>query len=265
MIARWTFLMTLVGVLGPAWQASARADGSKALVQDYLEDRGATGYTITAVTADYLADSFPGTDFFAVIFRPYPVAVRPPRGLSASNVFLVQKQKVTPQKVTPLVSPADLEAFFFDALAPVDDEDAAADAGLSWLRLTEVFSQDGFYTFSAPEVNVMATPNGEFIVTGSVTVTAGGRGSIAVELDFDSLGLLDDVSETRDVRPGVRPICQATKLLDADPLVRRMAEQDILVMGRPAKGYLDEQRAKAKPELKAAIDRIWKRIVDEGR
>ena len=66
------------------------------------------------------------------------------------------------------------------------------------------------------------------------------------------------------MHPGVRPICQATKLLDADPLVRRMAEQDILVMGQSAKEYLDEQRANAKPELKAAIDRIWKRIVDEG-
>ena len=202
MVARWTFLIALVGVLGPAWQASARADRSKALVQDYLEDRGATGYTITAVTADYLADSFPGTDFFAVIFRPYPVAVRPPRGLSASNVFLVQKRKVT-----PLVSPADLENFFFDELPPVEDEDAAADAGLSWLRLTKVFSQDGFYTFSAPEVNVMATPNGEFIVTGSVTVTAGGRGSIKAELVFDAFdGSLEDVSETRDVHPGVRPL-----------------------------------------------------------
>jgi hypothetical protein len=81
---------------------------------------------------------------------------------------------------------------------------------------------------------------------------------------FDAEGVLDSVSETRAVRPGVRPICQATKLLDADPLVRRMAEQDILVMGRSAKGYLDEQRSKAKPELRKAIDRIWKRIVAEG-
>jgi hypothetical protein len=202
MIARWTFLMTLVGVLGPAWQASARADGSKALVQDYLKDRGATGYAITAVTAEYIGDSFPGTDFFAIIFRQYPQPVVPPKGLSASNVFLVQKQKVT-----PLVSPAALEDFFFDELAPVEDEDAAADAGLSWLRLTEVFSQDGFYIFSAPKVNVMATPNGEFIVTGSVTVTAGGRGSIKAELQFDAFdGSLEDVSETRNVRPGVRPI-----------------------------------------------------------
>ena len=164
-----------------------------------------------------------------------------------------------------MVSPADLEDFFFDELAPVKDEHAAADAGLSWLRLTDVFSQDGFYTFSAPKVNVIATPNGEFIVTGSVTVTAGGRGSIKAELIFDAFdGALEAVFETRNVRPGIRPICQATKLLDADPLVRRMAEQDILVMGKSAKGYLDEQRAKAKPELKAAIDRIWKRIVDEG-
>jgi len=36
-------------------------------------------------------------------------------------------------------------------------------------------------------------------------------------------------------------------------------------MGRSAKTYLDEQRAKAGPKLKKAIDRIWQRIVDEGR
>jgi hypothetical protein len=251
--------MALVGVLGPAWQVSARADNPKALVREYLEDIGATGYTITAVTADYIDDSFPGTEFFEVRFRQYPVPVVPPKGLSASNLFLVEKKKVT-----PLASPADLEDFFFEELTPVLDDDEAENVGLAWLRLTEAFSQDGFYTFSAPQVTVTTFPDGGTIVTGRVTVTAGGRGSISVELDFDSLGFLDDVSETRDVRPGVRPICQATKLLDADPLVRRMAEQDILVMGKPAKGYLDEQRAKAKPELKAAIDRIWQRIVDEG-
>jgi hypothetical protein len=54
-------------------------------------------------------------------------------------------------------------------------------------------------------------------------------------------------------------------LLDADPIVRRMAEQDLLIMGSAAKSYLDEQRAKASPELRRAIDRLWQRIVDEGR
>jgi hypothetical protein len=250
--------MALVGMLWPAWQSSARAQDSEALVEQYLEDIGAIGYTITAVTADYISNSFPDTDFFEVRFRQYPVVVPTPAGLSSSNLFLVQNATVF-----PLVGPADLEQFFFDDLAPVQDEGQAEDAGLAWLRLSEAFSQDGFFTFADPQVTV-TTSDGEIQVTGSVTVTGGGRGSISVEMDFDSDGVLVDVFETRDVRPGVRPICQATKLLDVDPLVRRMAEQDILVMGKSAKEYLDEQRAKAKPELKAAIDRIWKRVVDEG-
>ena len=257
MFARWTMLVALVGALGPAWQSSARGQDSEAQVKEYLEDIGAYGYTVTAITADYLDDTFPDTDFFAVIFRRYPLLIPPPKGLSASNVFLVQDGTVF-----PLVGPADLRNFFLGNLAPVQGEAGAKDAGLAWLRLSEVFSQDGFFTFAAPQVRV--TPSDEEIrVAGSVTVTAGGRGSIHVAMEFDSDGELDDVSETRSVHPGVRPICQATKLLDADPLVRRMAEQDILVMGESAKACLDEQRAKAKPELKAAIDRIWNRIVDE--
>jgi hypothetical protein len=58
------------------------------------------------------------------------------------------------------------------------------------------------------------------------------------------------------LHPGVRPICQATKLLDRDPIVRRMAEQDLLVMGRAAKPSLDQIRATARPKLREAIDRI---------
>jgi hypothetical protein len=260
MLVRWTFLVALAGVLGPTGLSTARAGDSEALVEEYLEDRGAQGYTIRAVSEDYIDASFPGTDFFEVWFRQYPVAVAPlPKGLSYSNLFVVQNGQVF-----PLVSPDDLEEFFLDDLPAVQDDDGAADAGLAWLRLSEAFSQDGFYTFADPQVKVAPTDDGGLFVAGSVTVTAGGKGSISVKLLFDADGVLYSVSEKRDVHPGVRPICQATKLLDADPLVRRMAEQDILVMGRSAKGYLDEQRAKAKPELKEAIDRIWKRIVDEG-
>ena len=67
------------------------------------------------------------------------------------------------------------------------------------------------------------------------------------------------------LKPGPRPICHATKLLDPDPVVRAIVEQDLLIMGRAAKPYLDEQRAKASPELQQAIDRIWQRILNEGR
>jgi hypothetical protein len=43
-------------------------------------------------------------------------------------------------------------------------------------------------------------------------------------LTFDGGGKLARVAEGGKLRPGPRPICQATKLLDPDPLVRRMAE-----------------------------------------
>jgi hypothetical protein len=43
-----------------------------------------------------------------------------------------------------------------------------------------------------------------------------------------------------------------------------MAEQDLLVMGRAAKPYLDEQRAIASPELRDEIDRVWQQILREG-
>jgi hypothetical protein len=258
MVARWASVIAVVSMLGSAWQPSARAQDPRALVEAYLEHIGAIGYTITAVTAEYIDDSFPDTDFFEVIFRVYPVAVLVPKGLSASNVFLVQNATVL-----PLVRPANLKDFFSKQLAPVRNKENAEDAGLAWLRLTEAFSQDGFFTFADPQVKV-TTSSGKFQATGSVSVATGGRGSITVTMSFGRNGVPAGVSETRNVHPGVRPICQATKLLDTDPLVRRMAEQDILVMGRSAKQYLDQQRAKATPELRAAIDRIWKRIVNEG-
>ena len=65
--------------------------------------------------------------------------------------------------------------------------------------------------------------------------------------------------------PAIAPICEATKLLGPDPIVRRMAEQDVLVMSRAAKPYLDQVRATAEPKLQEAIDRIWQRILEESR
>jgi len=44
-----------------------------------------------------------------------------------------------------------------------------------------------------------------------------------------------------------------------------LVETGVCPMGRMVKPYLDEIRAKSKPKVKQAIDRIWQRIVDEGR
>jgi hypothetical protein len=113
------------------------------------------------------------------------------------------------------------------------------------------------------DVNVSAV-KGERKVVGKFVVTQGGKGELTATLGFDDRGRLSKASEVDTIKPGVRPICQATKLLDADPLVRRMAERDLLVMGRACRDYLEEQRAKAGPELQKAIDRVWRRIIDEG-
>jgi len=134
----------------------------------------------------------------------------------------------------------------------------------SWLRFSEELKQDLFYTFSAPEISYM--PREDITsVRGHVAVIAGGDGHIEMLMALGTAGSLVHIYEKGALRPGVRPICQATKLLDRDPIVRRMAEQDLLVMGRAAKPYLDQVRAAAQPKLQQAIDRTWHHIVDEGR
>ena len=101
----------------------------------------------------------------------------------------------------------------------------------------------------------------EWIVDGISRVIAGGEGAITARMAIDFMGLLQYVTEEYELIEGIRPICQSTKLLDPDPIVRKMAEQDLLAMGYKAKDYLFSQRKTASPELQKAMDAIWERIV----
>jgi hypothetical protein len=228
-------------------------------VDQWLQDHNAVRYTITPLTEDYVANVLPGS-YFGVRFQQYPLAVVPPADLAPSNVFFV-----IDDQVYYVTDPDDLEAYFLEVVEAVQSENEALDVGRTWLRLSEEFSQDGFFTFSAPAVQARTLATGEILVRGKVDVLNGGSGGLRALLSFDASGDFTEVRERRAIHVGIRPICQATKLLDADPIVRGMAEQAILVMGRAAKAYLNEQRAPATPELRQAIDRIWKRIVAEGR
>jgi ubiquinone/menaquinone biosynthesis C-methylase UbiE len=213
------------------------------------------------IADETLARIFPQYCFFALLFRQYPVAQVPPEPLSARNLFAVKKDG----KVQHLTDTKALEEFFRGTLGLVTDGQSAKDSAEAWLRLTEELKQDGFFKFSIPkELLTAVRSKSGWRASGRAIVTQGGKGEIGVALSFTGPGQLTTVEETNTVKAGVRPICQATKLLDPDPIVGRMAEQDILVMGRAAKEYLDEQRAKASPALQLAIDRIWQRIVDEG-
>jgi hypothetical protein len=103
------------------------------------------------------------------------------------------------------------------------------------------------------------------VVRGHAAVIAGGEGNIDMVMTLGAAGSFVNIYEKSAIRPGIRPICQATKLLDRDPIVRRMAEQDLLVMSHAAKPYLEKVRVTARPKLQQAIDRIWQRILNDGR
>jgi hypothetical protein len=239
----------------------AKADDQQ-LVEDYLKTRGASnGVVVRPITDDYVNRTFTNISFFGVIFRQYPVAVLCPQtqDLKCANVFYVKDGQVAFVSNIP-----GLKFFFVAELGAVPDQNAAIDAASSWLRFSEELKQDLFYTFSTPEISYVPRQD-VTSVRGHAAVIAGGEGAVDMLMTLGPAGSLLDIFEKGAVRPGVRPICQATKLLDRDSIVRRMAEQDILVMGRAAKPYLDQVRAKASPKLQQAIDRIWQRIVNEGR
>ncbi len=216
---------------------------------------------LVPITDDTLAQTFLEYRFLVLGFRQYPVAHAAPEPLKGRNLFAVKKDG----NVQHLTDTKALEVFFRNTLGLVSEGQAAKDSVEAWLRLTEELKQDGFFQFSIPKesLTVVRSKSG-WRASGRAIVTHGGRGEIGVALNFTGPGKLTQVEETNTVKVGVRPICQATKLLDPDPVVLQMAEKDILVMGRAAKEYLDEQRAKASPALQGAIDHIWQRIVEEG-
>ena len=241
------------------------ARGRELLQQRLATLKGAERGQVMPVVENVLARIFPGDRFYALRFRQYPVALAPPDPLTSNNLFVVRPNG----SVEHLPDVGALELFFRAALRPVTADAQAQDAARAWLRLAQEFRQDGFLQFAIPDdsLRVTARANGGREATGKALVTpqGGNQGEIAATLTFDGGGSLLTVSESANIKRGIRPICQATKLLDPDPVVRGMAEQAILVMGKGAKAYLDEQRARARPALQEAIDRIWRQILSEDR
>jgi hypothetical protein len=223
--------------------------------------RGQRTPPLVPLNDEKIAGAFPRQRFFVLGFRQFPVAQVPPKPLKVRNLFAL-----TPNgQVQHLPDIKALEEFFRAELGPVTNTKSARESIEAWLRLSEEFKQDGFFEFSIPQDSLdSGKSNGGWKASGKAIVTHGGAGEINAKLGFTAEGKLSTVEEKNTVKAGVRPICQATKLLDPDPIVRQMAEKDILVMGRTAKEYLEEQRAKASPELARAIDRIWQRIAEEG-
>ena len=243
-----------------------RADDAKdaeAKLKEYLGTiKGAESGRVTTLTDDGVKETFPDHVLFAVMFPQYPVARVAPEPLNSSNVIAVPKKD---GKAVPITDAKSLQAFFKASARPVKTAAEAEAAVAAWLRASAELNQDGFYKFTVKADAAKAA--GDTVTASGAAAVApqgGNKGEITATLVFKDGKLSTDETKVNLIA-GIRPICQATKLLDPDPIVRGMAAQSIRVMGLAAKPYLDEQRAKASPQLREAIDREWAKIVAEGR
>jgi hypothetical protein len=264
-------LLLLLAVVPLAWgddtepkkKKLSKEDIEKAekAVKAYLDKvKGSHGKTET-VTDESVDKTLPGFAFFTVMYRQFPIARQLPEGLQSSNLFVVGNDN----KPKLLNTAKDLKKFFEDKVQGATTEAKAKDAARAWLRLSQELHQDGFYKFKLEDDSTKVEGKDTKTVKAKVVVMQGGNGSLEATIKLDKDGKVTSIEESAKIRPGPRPICQATKLLDKDPIVRGMAEQALLCMGRAARDYLMEQRAKASPELKRAIDGIWRKIVESDR
>jgi hypothetical protein len=239
-----------------------RAKVEKA-VKDYLQQMMAASGALQPLQDERLERVFPRHAFYTLLFRQYPVGRPAPKGFAVSNVLVADADGKVQVFTT---ASKDLLAFFNAAMRPSQTDDQVKDIGRAWIRVLQEFYQDGFYKFALMDDATKVTTDGATRkVSVKVVAMQGGNGEINATVEVAANGMLTKFDGTSSLKPGPRPICHATKLLDPDPLVRRIVEQDLLIMGVAAKPYLEEQRAKAAPELQQAIDRIWQRILDADR
>jgi hypothetical protein len=235
---------------------------ARAKLDKRLEQLGAKEAQVTWLTDPELSKVFPGETFFAVRFRQFPVAIEPPKNLKPSNVFAVSDVGV--QRIRDL---DDVGEFILPKLRGEVSKERAADAIVCAAALVREFVQDGFYKFDLDRKKVKLPRDEksrrEFdSAEATAVVTGGGNGQIHVVFHFDKG--TPAFKHKVEVRPGPRPRCQATYLLHPDAVIRRICEEDLLIMGLAAGDYLMRQRAAASPELRREIDRVWRQIQANG-
>lgn len=263
MIQRIGFVAAVcLGLTAVPASAGEKKGTPVAEVQKHLDKLKSPQAKVEAVKSKNVAAAFPNVEFVTVHYAMWPVGVAPPQTLKSQNLFAVDKDG----KLHHFTDAKGLEKFAQGHLAPTRKVEERHTAAEAWVMLTAAFVQDGFYKFKSPTVlHVKGTEGFVFRAILEVEPDAGNKGSLTATLQFDKAGKLLSVEEDNKVVRGARPRCQATYLLHEDPVIRAICEDSLLVMGRLAESYLMEQRATASPELRREIDRIWKRIVEEGR
>jgi len=256
-------MLSLFVPAGLSAQGARDLDSAKArdLVEKQVQSWKGEGAHASVIEPAFMRDIFPNHTFVAVHFPLWPVARLAPEPMKSQNLFVVTKDG----KLTHLPDSKKLEEYFKGALKAEADVDKVT---RGWLHLRMAYIQDGFYKFKYPaKAKEGPAASSVTILYGVVEVVPemGNMGTFTATLRFNQAGQLASITEENKVIRGMRPRCQATLLLHPEKLVREIAEQDLLVMGRNAREYLMEQRAKANDELRREIDRVWRQIVAEGR
>ncbi|MBY0456803.1 MAG: hypothetical protein K2V38_05665, partial [Gemmataceae bacterium] len=226
MPARTLALFAVLALVAPA-RADEVSD-AEAKVKEFLKEKKAEGVgRVTALTADGLKETFPDHVVFAHVIPQYPIARPAPEPLKHANVIAVSKKDGKPVLITDV---KELEKFFQANARPVKKAEDADDVVKAWLRAASELNQDGIFKFTVKADPSKAdgdtiTASGEAPVDGK----NGDKGQVKATLTFKD-GKLASAETKADLKAGIRPICQSTKLLDPDPLVRRMAEDALRVM-----------------------------------
>ncbi|MBI5722741.1 MAG: hypothetical protein HZA50_02195 [Planctomycetes bacterium] len=217
-----------------------------------------------------VARAFPDLLWFWVAKPQMPVmrADEDPSAWPVRSLFAIDRKA----GVAHFTDAKALEKFFRANLPPVKAEPDAKAAVEVWLILSQTLQDHAAFPVERDSLKITKPDGGGWLAGGRASQGMGQAGQIKavndagfveVKMAFDAEGKLKEAGENIKVRPGLRPICQSTKLLDPDPIVRTMAERELRLMGRSAEAYLKARRAKASPQLQAAIDRIWRQILDD--
>jgi hypothetical protein len=235
------------------------------LIENWAREQGIdlTGYNINDIQSNEITQVIPGYRFFLLYLIQYPVAYGPPDDqLGMACIVAIDGDLA----IESIADEYAMQEFYRAHQIEITTEAGCVLAIKAWLHLSHEYKNDGYYTFLVSDDDITVShvygDVVEWLVDGISRVTAGGEGAVTAQMAIDFEGLLLYVNEEFELLPGIRPICQSTKLLDPDPIVRKMAEQDLLAMGYKAKEYMFTQRAKASPELQKAMDALWERIVE---
>lgn len=248
------------------------------------------------LTGDRLEMVFPLYSFFIIRYPQYPdtPAIPPPltpvtiialRNVAEEN-FLFRGANA-PSRFTLITTDEQLKAFFLaialpsaviapqvnNAVPPGELDNANHFTLIAWLRLCQELHQDGYYRFRMEDkVEVEPVPyegpdGPKYSTTGRLDALpdGGNTGALTATLFFNTPPRrLCEIRLQSTLHPGLRPVGQAKKLLNPDPVIRKIAEQDLLLMGPQTYDYLAGEWLHATPELQQAIEGVWGKIVERA-